>query len=209
MKKRLQDAFREYWLEALLFAIAVGNADVLRQYMVKTGSQETWQLTVAIYATEVLIASVSMWGVPGLVLALVMFATSLWSISHMFGDQFIGHAYFSISLFAGSVANYVRRAERSRAYTKAFNQSHAPAVPGQPATVPASQFTFNAKGQLDPTPFVAMGASGLRAVFGLSHNKAKELRAIFLAGDTVTKQWLDENRINPQPSAIPGQPASP
>jgi len=176
----------EYWLEILLLAIALGNAEVLRQYLTSTGSNDSWQLTIAIYATEVLVATVSMWGIPGLVLALVMFVTSLWSIHQQFDEQWIGHAYFSISIFAGSCANYVRRAEKSRAITKDYQRRAAAAG----ATV-AQEVRFNAKGQLDPAPFAKMSARQLRDVFGLSHRKAKELRRVFLSGGTVTKEWLE------------------
>ena len=210
LRHAASDAFKEYWLEALLLAIAIGNAEVLREYLTSTGSQDVWQLTVAIYATEILIATVSMWGIPGLVLALVMFCTSLWSISEQFGDQAVGHAYFSISLFAGSVANYVRRDQMSRSLTKAFAKSKAPAVPGQaPQANPLIQ--FNSRGQLDPKPFLGMGARQLRDIFQLSHNKAKELREALAAGQTVTKDWLEKNRMapNPQPQAVPGKPVSP
>lgn len=184
--------FKEYWLEGLLLAIAIGNAEVLKEYMVATGSKDVWQLTIAIYATEVLIATVSMWGIPGLVLALVMFVTSLWSIQAQFEQQWVGHAYFSISLFAGSVANYVRRYEASSKATKSFAKNHT-----APAAAAGVQFTFNAKGQLDPAPFIGMGARQLRDIFQLSHNKAKEMREALAAGQTVTKQWLDQNRMTP------------
>lgn len=200
--------FKEYWLEALLLCIAIGNAEVLREYLIDTGSKDVWQLTTAIYATEVLIATVSMWGVPGLVLALVMFVTSLWSINEQFKEHAIGHSYFSISLFAGSVANYVRRSERSRKLTKAFAKAN---VPGQaPSANPLIQ--FNSRGQLDPAPFLGMGARQLREIFQLSHNKAKELREAIAAGQSVTKDWLEKHRqapANPQPSAGPGKPVSP
>lgn len=194
--QKVQTLFKEYWLEGLLLAIAIGNAEVLREYLTNTGAKDVWQLTVAIYATEVLIATVSMWGIPGLVLALVMFVTSLWSINEQFGAHAIGHSYFSISLFAGSVANYVRRYEQASKHNKAYAKASKPAVPGQaPQANPL--VVFNSKGQLDPAPFLGMGARQLRDIFQLSHNKAKEMREALARGETVTKQWLDQNRMTP------------
>lgn len=204
MTKRIHGWLKEYWLEILLLAIAIGNADVLRQYLTGTGSSDDWQLTLAIYSTELLIATVSIWGMPGLALALIMFMTSLWAIKEQFPEQWIGHAYFSVSLFAGSVANYVRRAEKSRSLTKAFNKLVSPsqASAASAAGVTVGQFTFNSKGQLDPAPFLNMGARQLRDIFSLSHNKAKELRQAFLAGQTVTKDWLEKNKHVPQSAPI-------
>lgn len=96
------------WLELLLLAIAAGNADVMLHYLVATGSEETIQLIVAVYALEILVVWASLWRTVGLFISFCLFLVSMISISHMFKDQALGHSGFSIAVFLGSLGNYVR-----------------------------------------------------------------------------------------------------
>ena len=108
-KNWLKDLTAEYGLETLLFAIALGNADVLHHYLLQTGSADTWQLTVAIYATELLVVWASLWRTVGLFISLVLFFVSMVSIWSIFPGNEIGHSGFSLAIFCGSLGNYVRR----------------------------------------------------------------------------------------------------
>jgi hypothetical protein len=105
----LKDWIKEYGLEALLFFIAIGNADVLHHYLVKTGSTDTWQLIIAVYATEMLVVWASLWRTIGLFISFVLFMVSMVSISSVFGSEWLGHSGFSLAIFCGSLGNYVRR----------------------------------------------------------------------------------------------------
>lgn len=167
-----------FWLEFLLLCIAVGNADVLQSYMVSTGSQSTWQLTVAIYATEVLVACASMFGIPGLFVATVLFLTSLWSIQHQFGVQAIGHSYFSIAIYAGSIANYFRHFFRAKQNTAKVQARTSEVV------------KVNDKGQLDPDVLRGMNIHMLKSTLKISYNKARALKKILDDGQTVHTDWL-------------------
>lgn len=110
---RFKDWFKEllaeYGLEALLFVIAAGNADVLHTYLLETGSKDTPQLLFAIYATELLVVTASLWGTIGLAISFVLFLVSMVSIASVFGDYWLGHSGFSLAIFCGAVGNYVRR----------------------------------------------------------------------------------------------------
>lgn len=167
-----------YWLEFLLLCIALGNAEVLRAYLTSTGSLDTWQLTVAIYATEVLVACASMFGIPGLGVATVLFVTSLWSIQHQFGDQAIGHSYFSIAIYAGSIANYFRHFFQAKQNTAKVQARTSEVV------------KVNDKGQLDPEPLRGMNIHNLRSTLKISYNKARALKRILDDGQTVHTDWL-------------------
>lgn len=96
-------------LEILLFAIALGNANVLHIYLIATGSEPTWQLIIAVYATELLIVWASLWGTTGLMISTVLFTVSTVSIRHQFGENWFGHLGFSLAIYCGSIGNYVRR----------------------------------------------------------------------------------------------------
>lgn len=174
--KRVWATVREYWLEGLLFAIATGNAEVLRAYLLSTGSADVWQLTIAVYATELLVCTVGMWGIPGLVMALVLFLTSLWSINHQYGAQAIGHSYFSVAIFTGTVANYVRRRGTVVRLKKELGAE------------------FTDKGVLDTKELTGMSVAGLRDRFGLSHRRAKEMQESIRSGRPISESWIRENR---------------
>lgn len=96
------------WLEILLFVIALGNADVLYQYLVQTGSKDTWQLKAAIYATELLVVWATLWRTVGLFISAVLFAVSIVSIHSVYPDHWFGHSGFSLAIFCGAIGNYVR-----------------------------------------------------------------------------------------------------
>lgn len=108
-KDWLKELTAEFGLEALLFLIALGNADVLHHYLIKTGSTPTWQLAVAVYATELLVVWASLWRTIGLLISAVLFMVSIISIRSVFGHEWFGHAGFSLAIFCGSLGNYVRR----------------------------------------------------------------------------------------------------
>lgn len=99
----------EYGLEVLLFVIAIGNGNVLHYYLLETGSHDTWQLLVAVYAVELLVVWASLWRTIGLFISFCLFIVSLVSINYVFGDNALGHSNFSIAIFLGSLGNYVRR----------------------------------------------------------------------------------------------------
>lgn len=107
--ERIKHIGSEYGLETLLVLIGLGNAETLHQYLITTGSPDTWQLIVAVYSTELLIVWATVWGTVGLCISAVMFVVSMISIRSVYGEYWIGHAYFSISLFCGAVGNYFRR----------------------------------------------------------------------------------------------------
>ena len=108
-KDWMKELVSEFGLEAMLFAIALGNADVLHHYLIQTGSANTWQLKVAIYATELLVVWASLWRTVGLFISAVLFFVSMTSIRSVFDTNWIGHSGFSLAIFCGSLGNYVRR----------------------------------------------------------------------------------------------------
>lgn len=108
-KNWLKGLVSEFGLETLLFFIALGNADVLHYYLIETGSHPSWQLTLAIYATELLVVWASLWRTVGLGISAVLFLVSMVSIRSVFGEYWFGHAGFSLAIFCGSIGNYVRR----------------------------------------------------------------------------------------------------
>lgn len=96
------------WLEILAFFIAAGNADVLHQYLVMTGSKDTWQLIIAVYSVELLIVLATQWKTIGVVISLALFAVSMVSIHSIFKEHWFGHSGFSIAIFCIALGNYVR-----------------------------------------------------------------------------------------------------
>jgi hypothetical protein len=99
----------EYGLEALLFVITLGSADVIYQYLTSTGSKDTTQLRMAVYAVEMLIVWASLWGGIGLLISFALFLINLISIHSVYGQHWLGHTLFSVAVFLGSVGNYTRR----------------------------------------------------------------------------------------------------
>lgn len=96
------------WLHILLFIISIGNADVLWQYLISTGSKDTWQLKAAIYATEMLVVWATAWGTIGLFISAVLFAVSMVSIHSVYPEHWVGHSGFSLAIFCGALGNWVR-----------------------------------------------------------------------------------------------------
>lgn len=108
-KDWLKELIKDFGLEALLFFIAIGNADVLHHYLISTGSTDSWQLIIAVYATELLVVWASLWRTIGLFISAVLFMVSMVSISSVFKTEWLGHSGFSLAIFCGSLGNYVRR----------------------------------------------------------------------------------------------------
>jgi hypothetical protein len=167
---------REFWLEALLFAIAIGQAEVLREYLLATGSRDTVQLTVAIYSTELLICFAGLWGVSGLVMATVMFCVGLISVYHLYGAETPGHAYFGLGVWLGTIANYSRRRLLARVHTRN-------------AGVAADH-----RGVVDGRALQNWPVARLRQEFDLSHRKAKEMKELLASGRPVSTAWIEANR---------------
>lgn len=159
----VKDFFIKYGLEILLFGVAIGNADVLHTFLTKTGSPDTVQLLIAIYCTELVIVLAGQWGVTGLFIAAIMFLTSLVSIASLYPENWLGHSYFSITIFCGTVGNYVRRQIQSSSNTRKL--------------VDHSGNVNNLSG---------LSVRALRTQFGLSHNKAKKLQIMVKSGIKIT-----------------------
>lgn len=180
-KQWLKSLTADYGLEALLFFIAVGNAEVLHQYLIATGSEDSWQLTIAIYATEILVVWASLWKTVGLFISAVLFMVSMVSISSVFGDDWLGHSGFSLAIFCGSLGNYVRRGawlELGTAYRfirlKSWNL---------PAVVPAQIISIANMSMLD-----------IMNKFNTSMTHANFLLSLHKAGKVITDKLIEETR---------------
>lgn len=171
---KIKHAASEYGLELLLVLIGLGNAETLHQYLVTTGSPNTWQLIVAIYATELLIVFATLWGLVGLCISLAMFMVSLISIKSVYAKDWVGHSYFSISLFAGAVGNFFRRGGGFNAIKRKVNNGTI--VPN----LAKALFTIE-----DIKAIPQMTIADIKAKFGLSMASANILRQMSLAGDVI------------------------
>lgn len=107
---------KEHWIIFLLFCVAIGNADVWLDYLITTGAKDSPQLTIAIYATELVIVSAPLWGGWGVFIATAMFGTSLIAIHSTYADpnnfwsgDWWGHSYFSITIWLGTIGEYARK----------------------------------------------------------------------------------------------------
>lgn len=172
----------EYWLEFLLFLCALGSAETLHAYLLQTGSKDTWQLVVAIYASELVLCFAGMWGITGLIMATVMFSAGMYSVWTIYGDQTVGHGYFQLTVLLGTFANYGR------------HQFMASKLTAKLRTTVDNNVNVNSKGIVDMTPYVNCSVAELREKFKLSHRKAKELKQMISTKVPVSNQWLVDHR---------------
>lgn len=176
---------REYWIQFLLFCVAIGNADVWRDYLVTTGAKDSVQLIIAIYATEMVIVSASLWGGWGVAIAAAMFLSSLVAIHSTYGDgtwfggDWIGHSYFSITIFLGTVGEYARK--------KVPQLQNKKALGAVGKTVEVDE-----NGVLDHTSIAKMSVQKIQQQFNISKlYRAQKLQKMAREGKPITMQIIE------------------
>lgn len=173
--KSVKGLWNTYIIHTLLYIIACGNAETLRLYLTSTGAPNSWQLISAIYSTELLIVLATMWGTVGAVISTVMFLVSMQSISSVYGEDWIGHCYFSISLYCGAIGVYFKNGGWSDVF-KSNNK------------VPAIQKVLYTQAEIDLIP--QMTIADIKAKFNLSMASANILRQMSIAGDEITNDLI-------------------
>lgn len=176
--EKIKQIGSEWGLEFLLVLIGLGNAETLHQYLVTTGSPNTWQLIVAIYATELIVVWCTVWGVVGLCISLVMFIVSMISIKSVYNEFWIGHAYFSISLFCGAVGNFFRRGGGLNAFKVNFT-----AIKKE---IKSKSYTTN-----DIAQIASMTIQEIKAMFGLSLAGANILKQMSLNNEHIDNSVIE------------------
>lgn len=177
---------KPYWLETLLFCVALGNADLWRDYLIDTGAKDSIQLIVAIYATELVIVSAGMWGISGLAIATVMFAISLVAVKSRYGipdsfwgGEWIAHSYFCVTIYAGTFGNYIRR--------KVPQLQNKKALGAVGKTVEVDE-----NGILDHTSIAKMSVQKIQQQFNISKlYRAQKLQKMAREGKPITMQIIE------------------
>ena len=171
---QFKEWFKPLSLETLLFIIALGSANVQHVYLIRTGSADTWQLTIAVYAVELLIVWASLWGSTGLVISTVLFLVSMIAVRHTFNVEWFGHMAFSLAVYCGSIGNYVRRK-------------------GYVDLVPLLRVIRRrrAKETYDITGY---SSADIRDKFFISLEKAAVVKQMFAIGLHITSELIDDLR---------------
>lgn len=173
-----------HWIQILLFCVAIGNADVWRDYLITTGAKDSYQLIIAIYATEMVIVSASLWGGYGIIIATAMFASSLVAIHSTYGDgtwlggDWIGHSYFSITIWLGTLGEWARHKVPQIQNERALGLSgKAPE---------ALKLSVDDKGQLNTKELSLLSVAKLRRQFNLSEYGGQKIQKMARKGEIIT-----------------------
>lgn len=178
----LRRVLRRYWVETLLLVICMGNAEVIHELLVTTGSRDTPLLWAAIVGVELLVATASTFGVPGLVTATVLFAVSVYGISTLFPLHWVNHSVFSIAVYCGSVSSYVRHRLAGQAASEEVERRVG------------VELAVSEEGELDQRQFTGRGPAQLSRTLGIPYHRAQKLRRFVDSGGTVTTSMLEEMR---------------
>lgn len=181
--KSVKGLWNTYIIHVLLYVIACGNAETLRLYLTSTGAPNSWQLIAAIYSTELLIVLATMWGTTGAVISTVMFLVSMQSIRSVYAHNWIGHCYFSISLYCGAMGVYFKNGGWSDVFKEKSFKSNNGGI-----KVPAIQKVLYTQAEIALIP--QMTIADIKAKFGLSMASANILRQMSLAGDVIDNDLI-------------------
>lgn len=198
---------QRYWLDTLNFIVACGNADLMEQILVQSGRKESVLLTIAVFASELILATAGIWGKRGMIVAFVMFATSIWGIRHIFPETWIIESYFSITIFVSTITSLLRhdreipQALKSRKpwqWNKLWGWIwKKPAVQASP-TAPTPQPINPAAPITWPMPISqlqTMGRAELSRTLRISYDRARQLLEKWNAGTSVDWQWVKDRQI--------------
>jgi hypothetical protein len=174
----------------VLLVICLGNAEVIHELLVSTGSKDSYLLWAAIVGVELLIATASTFGVTGLATATVLFCVSVYGIHTMFPASWVNHSVFSIAVYCGSVSSYVR-------HRLASGEQRRLVVERTGVSLDVSE-----EGDLDQRQFAGKSAGELARALGIPYHRAQKLRKWAESGGTVTTAMLEDMR-KPVPSREP------
>lgn len=183
--KSVKGLWNTYIIHTLLYIIACGNAETLRLYLTSTGAPNSWQLIAAIYSTELLIVLATQWGSVGAVISTVMFLVSMQSIRSVYVHNWIGHCYFSISLYCGAIGVYFKNGGWKDLYenkTSAVKNSIKSTQPNSKKVL----FTQN-----EILEIASLTIQEIKAMFGLSLAGANILKQMSLNNEHIDNSVIE------------------